>query len=332
MPAVPTFPTFPTDPTFPTARPPVDAVTGRAARSGRLLAVSDLHVAFADNRRLVAEELLPEHDDDWLIIAGDTAEVVSDIHWALKLLSSRFAQVVWTPGNHELWTHPKDPVTLRGVPRYEHLVEFCRSIGVLTPEDPYPVWTGDGGPVTVAPLFLLYDYSFLPPGATTAEEGLALAHEAGVVCTDEYFLHPDPYPSRQAWCAARLAATEERLAACDRRVPTVLVNHHPLTRHPTEILDHPEFAQWCGTTRTEDWHRRFRAVSVVYGHLHIPRTTWHDGCRFDEVSLGYPRERSHRRWSVEPAFPRTILPAGVSVCAEPAGQTTEFSGSFYPGR
>ena len=55
---------------------------------------------------------------------------------------------------------------------------------------------------------------------------------------------------------------------------------------------YPEFAQWCGTERTADWHVRYRAVAVVYGHLHIPRTTWYDGVPFREVSLGYPREGS----------------------------------------
>ena len=44
------------------------------------------------------------------------------------------------------------------------------------------------------------------------------------------------------------------------------------------------------TTRTADWHTRFRAEVAVYGHLHIPRTTHYDGVRFEEVSLGYPRE------------------------------------------
>ena len=62
------------------------------------------------------------------------------------------------------------------------------------------------------------------------------------------------------------------------------------------MLRHPEFAQWCGTERTADWHLRYRAAAVVYGHLHIPRTTWYDGVRFEEVSLGYPREwRAPRR-------------------------------------
>jgi len=123
--------------------------------------------------------------------------------------------VVWVPGNHELWTHRADPVRLRGVARYELLVELCRRLGVLTPEDPYPVWTGPGGPVTVVPLFLLYDYTFWPPGVTSREEALALAYQTGVVCTDEFLLHPDPYPTRQDWCAARLELTERRLAELD---------------------------------------------------------------------------------------------------------------------
>jgi len=44
----------------------------------------------------------------------------------------------------------------------------------------------------------------------------------------------------------------------------------------------------------------------VYGHLHIPRTTWHDGVRFEEVSCGYPRE--WRRRKGPPGVLRQILP------------------------
>ena len=115
-----------------------------------------------------------------------------------------------------------------------------------------------------------------------------------MVCTDEYLLHPDPYPSREAWCADRVTLTEARLKACDPAVPLVLVNHYPLVRDPTRILRYPEFAQWCGTEATADWHTRFNTAVAVYGHLHIPRTTWYDGVRFEEVSLGYPREWSRR--------------------------------------
>src|SRR5258707_576784 len=140
-------------------------------------------------------------------------------------------------------------------------------------------------------------------GSTTREESLRRAYEAGIVCSDEYFLHPDPYPSRDTWCHARVAETEQRLASLPPGRRTVLVNHFPLTREPTRILRYPEFAQWCGTERTADWHVRYNAAAVVYGHLHIPRTTWHDGVRFEEVSLGYPRE-----WQAQGTGPGRLRP------------------------
>jgi hypothetical protein len=164
-------------------------------------------------------------------------------------------------------------------------------------------------------LFVLYDYSFRPDGARTKEEGLALAYKAGLMGTDERHLYPDPYPSREAWCQARIDATLPRLAALDPALPTILVSHFPLTREPTRILRYPAFAQWCGTEQTADWHLRFRAQAVVYGHLHIPRTTWEDGVRFEEVSLGYPREQD--RFPDRPLTLTQILPPGPARTLRP---------------
>lgn len=77
----------------------------------------------------------------------------------------------------------------------------------------------------------------------------------------------------------------------------------------TGSLRYPAFAQWRGTVLTADWHVRFRAAAVVYGHLHIPRTTWHDGVVLEEVSLGCPVE-----WRGRPAgpLPRPVLPVGTA--------------------
>ncbi len=281
-----------------------------------LFAISDLHVNHAENRKLV-QGIRAGSDDDWLIVCGDVADSLGDVEWALGLLAEQFAKVLWVPGNHELLTQRGAGDEPRGVARYQHLVALCRRLGVVTPEDDYPVWEGGGGPALVAPLFLLYDYSFGANVAPTKAEALRLAHEAGVVCVDEFLLHPDPYPSREEWCRARVRETEARLSARPAGIPTVLVNHFPLLDGPTRILRHPEFAQWCGTTLTADWHRRFEAVSVVYGHLHIPITSWYDGVRFEEVSLGYPREWERRSW-VQPG-PRAILPPGRK--SFPAGQS-----------
>ena len=279
----------------------------------RLLAISDLHVAHPQNRKIV-EDLRPGQDNDWLLLAGDVGELYPEIEWALRTLAGKFKTVVWTPGNHELWTRRKDPVALRGEQRYLALVDLCRSLGIHTPEDPYPVFPGSGntGPVTVAPVFLLYDYTFRPDGALTKEQGLEQAYEKGIVCRDEALLHPDPYNTIEEWCWARLEITERRLKELkeleeqDPSLPIVFVTHYPLVREPTRVLRYPLFAQWCGTTRTSDWHRRFNTAAVVYGHLHIPRVTWYDGVRFEEVSLGYPRE--WRRRNTQPGVPRQIMP------------------------
>jgi 3',5'-cyclic AMP phosphodiesterase CpdA len=256
-----------------------------------LFATSDLHVTHLGNGPLV-DAIRPESDDDWLLVAGDVADKVGAVVATLTTLRERFAKVVWVPGNHELWTTHRDEVQLRGDARYRHLVQRCREIGVHTPEDEYPVWEHGERPLTIAPLFLLYDYSWRTPQAEemSLDEALAQAREAGVVCTDEYLLHPDPHPTRQGWCARRLELTEQRLAAVPEDHRTVLLSHWPLHRHPTAPLYWPEFALWCGTSRTADWHLRYRAEVAVFGHLHIPRTTRADGVRFEEVSLGYPRE------------------------------------------
>jgi 3',5'-cyclic AMP phosphodiesterase CpdA len=273
--------------------------------SRSLLAVSDLHVTHDGNREIV-QGIRPRHQDDWLIVAGDVAETAEAVARTLGMLRERFAKVIWTPGNHELWTVGEDAGGLRGAARYELLVELCRRLDVVTPEDEYPVFRTDGESFVVAPLFLLYDYSFRDPGTSLAA-AMEHAYSTGLVFTDEQLLHPDPFTSRQEWCAHRVALTERRLAAIPPDLRTVLVTHFPLHRGPTTMLRHQHLAMWCGTELTADWHTRFRAAVAVYGHLHIPVTLEYDGVRFEEVSLGYPREwRARRQQPPDPV--RSIIP------------------------
>ena len=285
-----------------------------------LWAVSDLHTGHLGNKP-ITESLYPDSPDDWLIVAGDVAERTDDIVWSLDLLRRRFAKVIWVPGNHELWTIAKDPRQIFGTDRYDYLVNMCDHMGVITPEHPFPVWTERGGPATIVPMFLLYDYSFLPVGATSKAEGLAIARERSVVATDEFLLSAQPHVSREEWCRSRLSQTRARLERLDWMTPTVLVNHFPLLREPCDALFYPEFAMWCGTIQTADWHSRYNAVCSVYGHLHIPRTTWHDGVRFEEVSVGYPREWRRRKPF---SWLRQVLPVPHY---EP-GYLNEFGGHF----
>jgi Calcineurin-like phosphoesterase len=273
----------------------------------KLWAISDLHVGYKENRWAVQE--IPAHPDDWLILAGDLGETAAHLRFVFETLRRRFRRLVWVPGNHELWTVPGRE-TLRGVAKYEALVATCREYGVLTPEDPYELFDDGGalGPHLIVPLFTLYDYSFCPDGMTP-EAARAWARESAIECTDEHLLHPDPYDSRETWCAARCAASEARLAQAlsTHAGPTVLINHFPLMPELARLPRIPRFSIWCGTRRTADWHRRFDASVVVSGHLHIRQTRVIDDVRFEEVSLGYPQQ--WRRTPEARATLRQILPA-----------------------
>lgn len=269
----------------------------------KLYAISDLHLNKQINQEKLAQ--LPPHPDDWLIVAGDVGHNDSQFHFAWTVLTQRFAKVIWTPGNHDLWTIPGGADNLYGEEKYQHLVAMCRNYGVLTPEDPYVRWTGEGPICLLAPLFTLYDYTFRPDDVP-AERALAWAEETNVICNDEFLLHPNPYVTRTAWCQARCRNTEPRLVEAAAQGPLILINHYPLRRDLAILPLIPRFSLWCGTRRTEDWHTRFGALAVVYGHLHIRSTHFRDNVRFEEVSLGYPQNWNQQR-SIKD-YLRQILP------------------------
>ncbi|MFD5234059.1 hypothetical protein ACFWJ5_37155 [Streptomyces qaidamensis] len=101
------------------------------------------------------EEMVSESFLDWPIVAGDVAEIFDDVERTPSLLRQRWA------GGTTSWG-PIRRTAYRSAALHAALVRMCREIDVLTPEDAYAVWQGDGGPMTVTPLFQLYDYSWLP--------------------------------------------------------------------------------------------------------------------------------------------------------------------------
>ncbi|KAI1658145.1 Metallo-dependent phosphatase [Daldinia decipiens] len=256
----------------------------------KLYAIGDLHLSYEFNRKAL-EELKP-HPDDGLILCGDVGETAEHLELAFSAGKRNFKEVFWCPGNHELYSMQSSRPDLRGESKYEHCVEIARKHGVHTPEDDFVRWEGEGGPAVVAPVFTLYDYSFRPADVSR-ENALRWAEETDTVATDEFLLHPDPHASRDDWCRVLVRKFEEKLARAVAQHPDaklVIANHWPLREDLVYIPRVPRFSLWCGTKATEDWHTRFPAKVVVSGHLHVPRTDWKKGVRFEECSLGYPKQ------------------------------------------
>lgn len=220
------------------------------------------------------------------------------MHEAFEVATKHYKHVFWVPGNHELYSSQsskEDEMHLKGEAKYMACIMAAQKHGVLTPEDDFMTWSyttaeGSQDRALICPIFTLYDYSFRP-AHVTREKALEWAMEEGIKATDENLLHPDPYASRDEWCARLVSQSETKLeAARASGLPLVIINHWPLREDTVFIPRVPRFSLWCGTKKTEDWHTRFGAKVVVTGHLHVRRTDWIDGVRFEEVSLGYPKQ------------------------------------------
>ena len=223
---------------------------------------------------------------------------MAQLNEVFDIATRYFKQVWWVPGNHELYSSSRaaeDEMHLRGESKYMACVLAAKKWGVLTPEDEYITWdyadsNGEQHCALVCPIFTLYDYSFRP-AEISREKCLEWALEEGINATDEHLLHPDPYASRDEWCHRLVQQSATKLEnAAATGIPTIIINHWPLREDLVYIPLVPRFSLWCGTKLTEDWHLRFNAKVVVSGHLHVRRTDWKDSVRFEEVSLGYPKQ------------------------------------------
>ena len=234
------------------------------------------------------------------LLMTTVGESLEHMQLAFRKATRRFKHVFWVPGNHELYTSVspsmrEEEKKLRGEAKYQACVKIAKHYGVLTPEDDYMTWDyekedGSTGQALICPIFTLYDYSFRPADVPR-EKALEWALEEGIQATDEKLLHPDPYATRDAWCTRLVSEAEKKLErAAASGPPLVLINHWPLREDTVYIPRVPRFSIWCGTKETNDWHTRFNAKVGVTGHRHGRRTDWIDGGRFEEVSLGYPRQ------------------------------------------
>ena len=77
----------------------------RAPSITRVLLLSDLHTDYEENRHWV-ERIASDGGEGagtMIIIAGDVSHDLEYLRWTLRKLRRHFDEVVYTPGNHELW-------------------------------------------------------------------------------------------------------------------------------------------------------------------------------------------------------------------------------------
>lgn len=115
-------------------------------------ALSDLHTDFPENKQWV-EQLPNFGPNSLLIVAGDISDDLSVLQSTLQFLKTRFADVAFVPGNHDLWVREKN-TAVDSFQKYNLLIDWCRSVGILV--DPVELF---GGKLLLVPLPSWYDGS-----------------------------------------------------------------------------------------------------------------------------------------------------------------------------
>lgn len=238
----------------------------------RVFALSDVHVDYDVNARWIAGLSSADYQDDVLILAGDVTNMLSRLDWCLSSLARRFGQVLFVPGNHELWVIRED----RGKDSLQKFSDVCRVVessgASMRP------FRARG--VAIVPLLGWYDYSFGEP-----------SEELRSIWMDYHACRwPDGLSDEGV--AAHFSALNDGQRA--ETGETVITYSHFVPRIDLMPGSIPQSYRMLypilGSVRLEAQLRRLSPPIHVYGHSHVNRCVQLDGVTYINNAFGYPNE------------------------------------------
>lgn len=238
----------------------------------RVFALSDIHVDYDVNARWVQNLSKHDYREDLLILAGDVSNRKPLLASCLSALATRFRQVLFVPGNHDLWVlgEAKEKTSLQ---KFREVEATAENSGVSTRP-----FFGNG--VFIAPLLGWYDYSFGEPSDELRQvwmdyRACRWPEGGGPVQASAHFADLNRLHAPQS--ATRVITFSHFLPRIDL-VPAYVPRRH-------RILD-----PVLGSTRLEQQLRRLAPGIHVYGHSHLNRSVCIDGIRYVNNAFGYPQE------------------------------------------
>ncbi|MDQ3205881.1 MAG: metallophosphoesterase [Pseudomonadota bacterium] len=238
----------------------------------RLFAISDIHVDYPENARWVEQLSDADYRHDVVIVAGDLTDDSRLLAWCLGQFAAKFHQVLFVPGNHDLWVR-RDPADMCSLRKFEQVMAIAASAGAST--QPYGYRD-----TLVVPLLGWYDYSFGAPGS------------------DLHMTWLDYRACRWGDEASPEQVTERFLAMNPQKLPhpakRVVTFSHFLPRIDLIPFFVPRAMRYLdpvlGSSGIERQLRALGADVHVYGHSHINRRVMLDGVTYVNNAFGYPKE------------------------------------------
>lgn len=283
-------------------------------------AISDVHVEIKQNMDWLKG--LPKFPDSILVIAGDLGVLLEQIREALLLFKSKFTEVFYCYGNHELWCSELRASELRAAPKPQrgHLYsdshgklvkirKLCAELGVRTTACCVKgVW--------VVPILGWYHHSWdtegplrAPPGKKLVREPAApdtLAADSGACRWRDGLENGTEALAKvmdaenEAWGIWPLprALLEEASRPPETRRNPIVTFSHFLPRQELmpekRFLFQPNLPKIVGSNLIKDRVASLSPDLHIFGHTHFPWDMTIDGTRYRSWPLGSPSEQARR--------------------------------------
>jgi predicted phosphodiesterase len=239
----------------------------------RVFALSDIHVDYTENMQWLLRLEKFDYQDDILILAGDVTDKLELLQEVFDSLCAKFKEVLFVPGNHELWVLDDDEVNC-SVEKFHAVTRLCENQGVRT-----GLFQAEG--VSFVPLLSWYDFSFGEP-----DRHLRRAWRDFRACQ-----WPSHLEDSAAVCNFFL---EKNLPLLNTRDETVISYSHFLPRidvMPSRIPQERRLVYpVLGSALLGEQLLQLKPDIHVYGHSHVNQSVELDNIRFVNNAFAYPSE------------------------------------------
>ncbi len=234
----------------------------------RVFAISDIHIDFEENRQWVWNLSQKDYQEDILLVAGDIHSKIPEVAKTFVQLKKCFAQIMFVPGNHDLWTSLEPQYS--SLEKFRLLQKTCQEEGIQTT----PFSTGK---LTIVPLLSWYDFSFgKPTNQVVSSWG------------DFYRCKWPPEFDMPAITKFFLDENQPLLKSYPGKV--ISFSHFLPRIDVMPIFSKRDLFPVLGSRHLDEQIRTIGSQLHIYGHSHINQVKEIDGVIYFNNAYGYPRE------------------------------------------
>ena len=278
----------------------------------RLFAWSDLHVDYQQNFAHLVQVSASDHQNDTLLLAGDLTDKLALLEKSLGLLNDKFQNVVFVPGNHELWI--SNQACANSLQKLAQVLQLCIELEIHIT----PLSIDD---LLIVPLLSWYmqpeqgEHSLYLPKATEKKRKLQWADDHWIKWPADMQMNPAHYFYSQNKLPK--VAAGKTVITMSHFLPRqeLMFPQYPLpaaaTIKPSHDDPHPwfNFSRVAGCSLIDQQIRQLGSKLHVYGHQHRNRQREIEGINYISHCLGYPREKGLNTQREPPTKPVEVFVA-----------------------